>query len=61
MDTNSVEIRASDQEREHATTLLREHAAAGRLSMEELTGRLEATLTAQTRGELEARREPPQR
>jgi hypothetical protein len=54
MDTSSVEIRASDQEREHAATLLREHAAAGRLSMEELTGRVEATLTAQTRGELEA-------
>jgi hypothetical protein len=43
MDTSSVEIRASDQEREHAATLLREHAAAGRLSMEELTGRVEAT------------------
>jgi hypothetical protein len=54
MATNAAEIRASDQEREHAATRLRDHAAAGRLSLEELTGRLEATLTAGTRGELEA-------
>jgi hypothetical protein len=54
MAANAAEIRASDQERDLAAARLREHAASGRLSMEELTGRLEATLTAQTRGKLEA-------
>jgi hypothetical protein len=47
-------IRASDTEREQATARLREHAAAGRLTIEELTTRLEAAVAARTRGELGA-------
>lgn len=52
MDTAS--IRASDREREVAASRLREHAAEGRLSVDELVTRLEATFAATTRGELEA-------
>ncbi len=47
-------IRVSDQEREAAATLLREHAVAGRLSIQELSARLEGTLGARNRGELDA-------
>ena len=62
-------IRASDAEREHHVELLREHAAQGRLSVEELSDRLDRAYAAQTRGELavivadlptpEPRRDPP--
>lgn len=45
-------IRASDPEREQHADLLREHAAQGRLTVEELSERLELVYGAQTRGEL---------
>ena len=47
-------LRASDAEREHAATLLRDHAAAGRLTPEELDERLDAAFAARTVGELQA-------
>lgn len=46
-------IRASDVERDQAARRLREHAAAGRLSIEELTNRLDAAFTARNRHELD--------
>src|SRR5829696_1963383 len=48
------ELRASDAERDHAVNLLREHATAGRLTMDELDERCTAALGATTRGELAA-------
>ncbi len=47
-------LRASDAERERTATLLRDHAAAGRLTPEELDGRLDGAYAARTVGELEA-------
>jgi uncharacterized protein DUF1707 len=47
-------VRASDSERERTATLLRDHAAAGRLTPEELDERLGAAYAARTLGELEA-------
>jgi hypothetical protein len=47
-------LRASDAERERTATLLRDHAAAGRLTPEELDERLGAAYAARTVGELEA-------
>jgi hypothetical protein len=47
-------LRASDAERERIATLLREHTAAGRLTPEELSERLEAAYEARTVGELDA-------
>jgi hypothetical protein len=47
-------LRASDADRERATTQLRDHAAAGRLDAEELDERLDRALTARTTGELAA-------
>jgi uncharacterized protein DUF1707 len=47
-------LRASDAERERTATLLRDHAAAGRLTPEELDERLDAAYGARTLGELEA-------
>ena len=47
-------LRASDAEREQTATLLRDHAAAGRLTPEELGERLDAAYQARTVGELEA-------
>src|SRR5690349_16729647 len=41
-------IRASDAEREHAATALRDHAAAGRLTVEELAQRLQEAFAART-------------
>jgi hypothetical protein len=52
--TPSPALRASDAERERTATLLRDHAAAGRLTPEELGERLDAAYTARTVGELEA-------
>src|SRR5438552_15556973 len=46
-------IRASDAEREQAAGRLREHAAAGRLNIEELTTRWEAAFAARTQRELD--------
>lgn len=47
------ELRASDSERDRATDRLREAAGAGRLTLEELSDRLDTALAAKTRGELE--------
>lgn len=47
-------LRASDAERERAATLLRNHAATGRLTPEELDERVEAAYGARTVGELDA-------
>jgi hypothetical protein len=47
-------LRASDAERERTATLLRDHAAAGRLTPEELDERLDGAYAARTVGELEA-------
>ncbi len=44
----------SDQERERAAQQLREHFAAGRLSDEELSERVDAAYAARTEGELRA-------
>jgi Domain of unknown function (DUF1707) len=49
-------IRASDADRELATESLREHYAAGRLSSDELSARLEAAYRATTVSQLEALR-----
>ena len=47
-------IRASDSEREGAARNLRDHAVAGRLTVEELDERSERAFSARTLGELEA-------
>jgi len=47
-------LRASDAERERTATLLREHCAAGRLTPEELSQRLDAAFAARTVAELDA-------
>jgi hypothetical protein len=48
------ELRASDAERDVVATRLREAHAEGRLSVAEFSERLDAALTARTRGDLEA-------
>ena len=45
-------LRASDAEREHHAELLREHAAQGRLTVDELDERLDRVYAARTVGEL---------
>jgi DUF1707 SHOCT-like domain len=47
-------IRASDADRERTVTLLREHHAEGRLSVEEFNDRVDRALAAKTIGELDA-------
>jgi hypothetical protein len=47
------ELRASDEERERAAALLRDHCAEGRLTAEELDERLEVAYRARTLGELD--------
>ncbi|HZV74698.1 MAG TPA: DUF1707 domain-containing protein [Conexibacter sp.] len=47
-------LRASDAERERTAVILRDHAAAGRLTPEELDERLDAAYAARTVGELDA-------
>ena len=47
------QMRASDADRDRAATLLREHHAAGRLSVEEFQERLDATFDAKTLGDLD--------
>jgi len=51
--TDVLDIRASDAERERVATELREHAAEGRLDVDELDERLQQAYTARTRGDLE--------
>jgi hypothetical protein len=46
-------VRASDAERERTTELLRDAAAEGRLSFEELADRIDSAAQAVTRAELE--------
>lgn len=50
--SNEPEIRASDTEREEVVRALSEHAATGRLTLDELEKRVEDALSAATRGEL---------
>jgi hypothetical protein len=45
-------VRASDADRDAAAAALGEHFAQGRLTLDELDARLDATLTATTHGEL---------
>jgi len=47
-------IRASDQDRDRTAALLREHHAAGRLTLEEFNERLDQAYAAKTVGELDA-------
>ena len=47
------DLRVSDAERERAATALREHLAEGRLTLDELTERLDRIYAARTRGELD--------
>jgi Domain of unknown function (DUF1707)/Cell wall-active antibiotics response 4TMS YvqF len=49
-----VPLRASDAERERAAAVLREGAAEGRITLEELSARLELAYAARTRPELDA-------
>ena len=46
-------VRASDAEREQTVALLREHTAAGRLTLEEFIERMSSAQLARTNGELE--------
>jgi hypothetical protein len=46
-------LRASDDDREHTVTALRDHAVAGRLTLEEFSDRISAAYAAQTGDELE--------
>jgi Domain of unknown function (DUF1707) len=46
-------IRASDADRDRAAALLREHHAAGRLTVEEFGERMERALQAKTLGEID--------
>ena len=50
----SISVRASDADRERVVELLRDHAAAGRLDVEELDQRTEAAYRARTVDALEA-------
>jgi hypothetical protein len=54
--TGSSDVRASDQDREKLADELREHAVAGRLEIDELEDRLQATYAARTTTELDALR-----
>lgn len=47
------EIRVADDDRERAVVDLREHAVAGRLTLEEFSTRVDQAYAARTRGELE--------
>ena len=52
--SGDLDVRASDAERERVAASLREHCAAGRLTLEELSARLDEAYRARTGGELEA-------
>ena len=52
--SDELDVRASDAERERVAASLREHCAAGRLTLEELSTRLDEAYRARTSGELEA-------
>jgi len=53
MSAEPPDLRASDAERERTALALRDAAAEGRLTLEELADRLDHALTATTRSELE--------
>jgi hypothetical protein len=58
--TERPDLRASDQQRDRAAAEIREHYAAGRLTEDEFTERLDAIYQARTQGELaELRRDLP--
>jgi hypothetical protein len=58
--TDDAQLRASDAQRDSAAAEIREHYAAGRLTEDELTERLDAVYQARTHGELrELRRDLP--
>jgi hypothetical protein len=50
---NAPEVRASDADRDRVATQLREHLTDGRLTLDELSERLDAAYRARTVGELE--------
>jgi DUF1707 SHOCT-like domain len=50
---SNPDIRASDIDRDRVAEALREHSVAGRISMDELNERLDATYTARTLGDLQ--------
>jgi hypothetical protein len=50
---NEIDVRASDADREQTVALLREHAAAGRLTLEEFTERMSAAYEARTTRDLD--------
>jgi DUF1707 SHOCT-like domain len=50
---NNGNLRASDEQRDRAAAEIREHFAAGRLTDEELSERVQAAYDARTQGELE--------
>lgn len=53
-DARQPDVRASDSERDDVVKALSEHAAAGRLTLDELEERIEQALAARTRRELAA-------
>jgi Domain of unknown function (DUF1707) len=52
--TTQPSLRIGDAEREAVAAELQEHFARGRLTMEELSARLDATFAAKTQGDLDA-------
>ena len=53
MPPDDAQMRASDADRDRASALLREHHAAGRLTLDEFQDRLDAVYAAKTLGELD--------
>jgi Domain of unknown function (DUF1707)/Cell wall-active antibiotics response 4TMS YvqF len=51
--SRTPELRASDSDRERVADALREHSVAGRLTLDELSDRLDAAYGAKTQAELE--------
>ena len=51
--TDLPALRASDSDRERTIALLRDHAAVGRLTLEEFTDRMSAAYLARTNDDLE--------
>ena len=52
--SDELDLRVSDAQRERVAVALREHCAEGRLTLEELSERLDEAYRARTAGELEA-------
>lgn len=52
--TSNTRIRASDADRDRAIAALREHLAAGRLTIEEFDERMDKAFAAKTLGELDS-------